>query len=196
MWKTITGLLILTIPSFAVPPASQPSTTQTAKSAPKQKFTLMNGAVRFLVPSAWTEQDRSDDGRKAIYRSPDEKATIYVNVLPQDYPIPQRNEGFREKMKASILTAMKKTFAEKKMQMLYGPQSETDDRFLLRIHDREKTDEGILDEVHLYRAAGLDLLSVTTVVHAETADEAKPYHVVGEDTCLGIVLGPAEKKRR
>ena len=190
MWKPTAIVLLACSTLCAAPPSSKP-----ASQPAKQKFSLMNGAVRYLVPGGWKERDRSDDGRKAQYQSPDEKATMYVTVLPQEYPIPQHNLAFKEKMKTAILGAMKKKFEDQKTQMIYGPKAETDDRFLLRIADREKGEEGTLDEVHLYRAAGLDLLSVTTTVLAETPAEAKPFHTMGEDTCLSIVLGPADKKK-
>jgi hypothetical protein len=90
---------------------------------------------------------------------------------------------------------MKKQFEERKVKMLYGPRSETDDRFLLRIRDREKEKDETLDQVHLYRAAGLDLLMVTTVVQTDKPEEATAFHTTGEDTCLSMVLGTADKKK-
>src|SRR4051794_38857515 len=72
--------------------ATKPASKPTAK--PKKKFTLMNGAVRFMVPAEWTESNRTDDEKNAQYGSPDGIATIMVGVTPQDFPIPQHNEKF------------------------------------------------------------------------------------------------------
>ena len=202
MRRIIAILMLASVGAFADQPASPPSikpgstpATKAAKAPPKQKFSLMNGAVKFLVPDGWTESDRSDDEKNAHYHSPDQTATIFVGVVPQEYPLPQHNDAFREKMKTSIITAMATSFKDRGLEVLYGPKSETDDRFFIRLHDRVKEGDATLDEVHLYRAAGLDLLMVTTVVKTDSPDVAKPFHTIGEDTSLGMIVGRAEKKK-
>jgi hypothetical protein len=172
--------------------ATKPATKPAAK--PKQRFTLMNGAIRFMVPMDWTESDRTDDEKNAKYNSPDGNASILVGITPQEFPIPQNNARFLMQMKAQLLAAIKQNLEANHMEALFGPKSETDDRFLLRIHEKIKSGHDTLDQVHLYRAAGLDLLMVTTVVKSENKDEIKAFHTMGEDLCLSMVLGAADKK--
>jgi hypothetical protein len=122
-------------------------------------------------------------------------ATMYVGVLPQEFPIPQRNEGFQLKVKKLLMDSLTQHYVESNVEVLYGPKSETDDRFYIRLHDTIKSEDEKLDQVHLYRAAGLDMLMVTTVVKSDKRDVVRPYHTVGEDTCLSMVLGYADKKK-
>jgi hypothetical protein len=193
------AILILTgLGAFAAPttrpafPATKPASKPAAK--PKQKFTLMKGAVRFMVPADWTETNRTDDERNAQYNSPDGNATIMLGITPEEFPIPKDNARFLSQMKASLLASIKQHLQSNHLEILYGPKSETDDRFLLRIHERIKSGDDTLDQVHLYRAAGLDLLMVTTIVKTENKDEIRAFQTSGEDLCLSIVLGAADKK--
>src|SRR5438045_3939972 len=133
--------------------------------------------------------NRADDEKNAQYNSPDGTATIMVGVTPQEFPIPQQNEKFLMQMKKSLLDNIKQHLENNHIEVLYGPKSETDDRFLLRIHERIKVGDDTLDQVHLYRGAGLDLLMVTTIVKTENKDEIKAFQTSGEDLCLSIVLG-------
>jgi hypothetical protein len=182
-------------PSPATKPATRPAASRPAPPPPKQKFSLMNGAIKFTVPEGWTESNRSDDGKNAQYHSPDDKAVMFVGIQSEQYPVPAHSESFKEMMKNQIITAMKKHQEETNVQALYGPKSETDDRFLLRIHDTIKEGHEVMDQIHLYRAGGLNLLMVTSVVKTDDKEEAKPYHKVGEETCLSMVVGPADKKK-
>ncbi len=97
-------------------------------------------------------------------------------------------------MKKSLLDNIKQHLENNHIEVLYGPKSETDDRFLLRIHERIKVGDDTLDQVHLYRGAGLDLLMVTTIVKSENKQEIQTLQTAGEDLCLSIVLGAADKK--
>jgi hypothetical protein len=189
------SLAIAAPPSPATKPATRPAASRPAPPPPKQKFSLMNGAIRYTLPEGWTESSRGDDGKTAQYTSPDEKAVLFVGVQQEQYPVPAHNEAFKENMKNQILNSMKKYQAEKNVEALYGPKSETDDRFLLRIHDTIKEGHEVMDQIHLYRAGGLNILMVTSVVKTDDKDEAKPYHKVGEETCLSMVVGPADKKK-
>jgi len=201
--SVIVACALVTILAHAAPPATQPATrpvrpttarAAATKPAAKQRFALVNGAVKFMVPADWTEKERSSDDMTVTFSSPDGLATLYVHVKPQEYPIPQNNERFREMMKNNIIAAMKKQEEASHVTALYGPKSETDDRFLLRIHDTIREGHVIFDEVHLYRGAGLNLLTVMTAVKSDDKDVAKPYHKVGEETCLSIVQGAADRK--
>src|SRR5437868_2888202 len=80
---------------------SRPSTTRAAATKPvaKQRYALVNGAVKFMVPGDWKEKERGGDDMTVTFSSPDDRATLYVHVKPQEYPIPSDNARFREMMK-------------------------------------------------------------------------------------------------
>ena len=52
---------------------------------------------------------------------------------------PVHNDRTVEKFKASVLTGMRKVLTDQGYELLYGPRSETDDRFLLHIRTRYLT---------------------------------------------------------
>ena len=195
---TVTAIVALAAPPATSPTTKpvRPSTTRAAATKPvaKQRYALVNGAVKFMVPGDWKEKERGGDDMTVTFSSPDDRATLYVHVKPQEYPIPSDNARFREMMKNNIIAAMKQHEESTHVTALYGPKSETDDRFLLRIHDTIREGHVTFDEIHLYRGAGLNLLTVMTAVKTDDKDIAKPYHKVGEDTCLSIVQGPADRK--
>lgn len=193
--------LLLPLAANAAPPTTRPSTTKaTTKPAakPKQIIKILKGSVRMAVPADWTEASRQElpkGGAVLTFTTPDEVAMVTVQVQPQEYPVPQKSVSFHDKVKNSIIADMKKAMLAKNQEILYGPRSETDDRFFQRIHTRVKDGHDTLDELHLFRAAGLDLLIVMCVVKADTPDAAAPYHTAAEDLCLSITVGAAEKDK-
>ena len=133
--------------------------------------------------------------RQLRFHSPDGDSTLIVTIIPQEYPIPEKNQAFKSQMRDAILKAMREALQQRGVEILYGPKSETDDRFLLRIHERIKDGDATLDDVNLYRATGLVLVNVCTTTKADKPADIKDTHTVGEETCLSVVLGPADKKK-
>ncbi len=179
-------------PPLTIPVTTKPTSRPAAK--PKQAAKVMNGAVRFMVPADWEEDKRDEADKWVQFKSPDDVSTMLVLVTPQEYPIPTHKVNFIEQMKTIIINGMKKEMQAKGQEILYGPRSETDDRFLLRIHTRSKEGHVVMDSLHVYRAAGLDLLMVSSIVKTDKPAEAAPIHTMAEDTCLSIVLGKADKR--
>lgn len=183
-------LALLTL--VAAGPATKPTSRPAAP--PKERHTLMNGSVRYMVPAEFHETARSDDDSQGAYESADGKCVLLLIVSPQDMGFPTGNEKALDNLKTSILNGIRKQLKEKNLEVLYGPRSETDDRFLVRIHVRYKRDDEVLDEVHTYRAAGVDILMVLTQVKDQDPKAIKRWDAVGEDVCLSLVVGPALKK--
>lgn len=183
-------LALLTL--IAAGPATKPTSRPAAP--PKQRYTLVNGAVRYMVPAEFHETARGDDDKQSAYESADGKCVLLLIVSPQDMGFPAGNEKAVDNLKTSILNGIRQQLKEKNLEVLYGPRSETDDRFLVRVHVRYKRDDQVLDEVHTYRAAGVDILMVLTQVKDEDPKVIKQWDQVGEDVCLSLVVGPALKK--
>jgi hypothetical protein len=179
---------------MAAPPATKPATLPATKPAPKQLLSLMNGSVKFLLPAGWIEASKAEDGKSGQYNSPDGLTTISFVVIPQEYPVPLKNDNLKEQMKTFVIKGLTAEFQKHDQEILYGPRSETDDRFYLRIHARIKDGDETLDQIHLYRAMGLDLLMYTAVVKTDQKDQAAAGHAVAVDMALSTVFGPADKK--
>jgi hypothetical protein len=189
--RTIITAMVLTLCAISAGPASKP----TSKPAQKTKYTLMHGAVRFLIPAEWKQTVHSDDDQHTQFQSPDGKCLIVVGVHPEDMGFPSHNESMIEQMKLSVIRGMKKRLQERGVQMLYGPRSETDTDFVLRIHTRYVDDKQTFDEMQTYRADGLDLFNVLTQAKTDNPAEAKSLFEVGDDVALSMILGPADKKQ-
>jgi hypothetical protein len=187
-------LLVFVIAAIAAGPVTRPATKPTSRPA-KKLYTLMHGGVRFLVLADWTETMRSDNDAKAQYQSPDQKTNVIVAVAQQDYAFPTHNDALIEKMKATIINGMRAKYKENGYEILYGPRSETDDRFLLRIHVRYKHGDDVMDEMHTYSTAGIDMFTVMTQVKTDQPAEAKLGQEKGGDICLSIILGKTDRKR-
>jgi hypothetical protein len=107
---------------------------------------------------------------------------------------PTHNEKAIENLKTTILNDLRRQLKEKNVEVLYGPRSETDDQFLIRIHTRYKRDDQVIDEVETFRAAGIDILMVLTQVKDADPKVIKQWDKVGEDVCLSLQVGPAQRK--
>jgi hypothetical protein len=187
-------LSIFLLAAVAASPATRPTTKPASKPA-KTLHMLMHGGVRYLVPADWTESARSDNDAKAQYQSADGKIIVIVAVAQQDVAFPAHNDALIDKMKTSIINGMRAKYKESGYEILYGPRSETDDRFILRVHVRYKHEDDIMDEMHLYRSAGIDMFEVMTQVKTDQPDVAKQGHEKGEDISLSIILGKVDRKK-
>ena len=186
--------LTLVLLSFGATPATGPTTRRATKPA-KQRFSLMHGGVRYVLPPGWTESGRNEDEKNAQYQSPDGKGIILVGVTQQDYAFPKENHKLINTMKASILNGMRAKFKERGDELIYGPQSESDDRFIVRIHVRYKHEGETYDEMHDYRVAGIDMLMVMTQAKTDQVDEAKALQDIGDDVSLSMALGQVDRKK-
>ena len=187
-----TLLFSLTCTALAAPPATKPATKPAA--APKQRFSLMNGAVKFMVPAGWAESQKADDGKSAQYSSPDGVSTISIVVIPQEYPVPLKNDNLKEQMKTFVINGLRRPSSRSAIRRFSTAQGPKPMTAFICIHARIKDGDETLDQLHLYRAAGLDLLMFTMVVKTDNKDEAAIAHTAGEDIALSTVLGVADKK--
>lgn len=189
--RTVIATMVLALGTISAGPASRP----TSKPAQKTRYTLMHGAVRFLIPAGWKQTVHNDNDQYSQFESPEGTCVLVVGVHPEDAGFPSRNESVVEQMKTAVIRGMKKRLQERGVQVLYGPRSETDSDFVLRIHTRYVDDKQPFDEMQTYRADGLDLLEVLTQAKTDNPAEAKSLFKVGDDVALGMILGPADKKQ-
>jgi hypothetical protein len=157
----------------------------------------MHGAVRFLVPADWKLEVHAEDDHHAQFQSPDEKCRIVVGVQEEEMGFPAQSEQAVEAMKSVVVPGMKKKFEERGVKLLYGPRAEPDENkdFFLRVHTRYVDGDQTYDEMQTYRSRGLDLLQVLTQVQTDDPQVAKHFDTIGDDVALGIILGPADKKK-
>ena len=181
-------LMGLTFPVVAAPPTSAPAT----KPLEKQKVKLFNGSVRIFLPSDWQTSDVAQDGMTGKFIMPDGKSYVVVNVSQQDRTLSKRAA---QVVKMTVIEGLNKQFAEQHTEVLTPPTYEQDDRFFTRIHDRIKVEGQVLDELHIFRMEGLNLLCITAVIFGDTPRSARPMQKAAEDMALDIQVGYMDTKQ-
>jgi hypothetical protein len=177
----------------AAGPATRP-VTKPATAPVRVRDGLVNGSVRFLVPADWEIAERADNGFQVAYHTPDGVGTISILITQQQEAMPQHNAALRAQMQKVILGWDNDDLAKRKVEVIDAPKVETDDRFMLRVHERYKDGEHVLDVVHLYRAIGLNLVGVMVAAGTEDKAVAKGIHDAGALILMSVNLGARDPK--
>jgi hypothetical protein len=170
-------------------------TTRPATSAPvRVRDGLVNGSVRFLVPADWEIVSRTDNGFNVVYRTGDEVGTISILITQQQDAIPQHNARVLAQMKETILKWDNDDLKTRKVEVIDAPKVERDDRFMLKVHERFKDKEHMLDVIHIYRGIGLNLVGVTVAASTEDKDVAKKVHDAASLMLMSVSLAAPDPK--
>jgi hypothetical protein len=173
-------VLLLTCAFCVAQPTSVPST------APAVEVIYLDGEkVRFTPPPGLTFQGHLNDGRAAGFSIGDTQALISVLVTPQEQALPR---GFSDQLARFVRKNILDEAQQGQQDIVMQPRVEDDERFLLRVHDKFNTEERFGDRVHLYRAVGLYLVSVTATAFTEDEAEARRVHELGADLLLSVRL--------
>jgi hypothetical protein len=155
---------------------------------------MVNGSVRFLVPADWEIAERADNGFQVAYHTPDGVGTISILITQQQEAMPQHNAALRAQMQKVILGWDNDDLKKRKVEVLDAPKVEPDDRFMLRVHERYKDGEHMLDVVHLYRAIGFNLVGVMVAAGTDDKAVAKTIHDAGALMLMSVNLGAVDPK--
>jgi len=189
MWVGMVGL--------GAGPATRPTTRATTRPAvakdDRVRDGLVNGSVRFLVPSAWEIAGRAENGLNVVYRLPESHHQVSVLITQQKEAL-RDTPAIRQQMSKIILGWDNDDLKKRNVEMIDAPKVEADPMLMMRIHERFRDAEGTYDVVHLYRGLGLNLIGVTAVAHTEDAAEAKPIHDAATKLLLSVTLGPPDPK--
>jgi hypothetical protein len=194
-------LILLVAFCFAAAPATtKPAATNPAKppEPPKRvRDGLVKGAVRFLVPVEWEIEERNENGLQVRYRADDSgQAKVSMLVTQQAQGIPPNDARLRQQLAKFVIDGLNKSLKEHGAEIIDPPKIEPDARFFLRIHERfkDKEGEGVYDQVHFYRAVGINLIDVTATAVTEDKEEAKRLHEAGALMLMSVTTGPADPK--
>jgi hypothetical protein len=189
--RRATIAMLVALMCIAAGETSKPSTQPTKKT----RYSLVKGGVKFMMPADWKLTSHSDDDHNIQFQSPDGKSVIVVFIQDEPMGFPVHNDQMIEKMKTMIITGMKKNLQERGVKVLYGPRSESDSDFLLRIHTRYVDNDQTCDEMQTYRSAGLEMFQVMTQAKTDKPSEAKACWAVGDDVALGMILSQPDRKK-
>jgi hypothetical protein len=104
----------------------------------------------------------------------------------QDVVVPEH----ARKMARSIEEQIRTNAQTNHVELLYGPKLEADPRFFLKINTRMNVPErGVVDETHIYRVMGLDLVYLNVTTDSDSEDEARAVRQIAEDLLAGAKIG-------
>jgi hypothetical protein len=174
--------------------AAGPATRPAATAPARVRDGLINGSVRFLIPADWEIVSRADNGMSVVYHTSDNVGTISILITQQQEAIPQHDIRVRAQMQKAILGWDNEDLKNRKVEVIDAPKIEPDDRFMLRVHERFKDSDHLLDVVHIYRGVGLNLVGVTVAASTQDWGEAKKVHDAAALLLMSVNLGPPDPK--
>jgi hypothetical protein len=154
---------------------------------------LVNGSVRFLVPTDWEVASRTENGLGVGYRPPGGHHSVAMLITQQREAMPN-TPAIRQQMIKAVLAWNDENLKTRKVEILDPPKVEPDPMLMLRVHERFREGDATVDAVHLYRPLGLNLINVTVTAHTDDPAEAKVLHDAGAKLLLSVTLGPPDKK--
>lgn len=161
MFKGVFALLICLSAGFAstTQPSSQPAT------APAERQILAHGLISYAPPSGWQRLGTGENPNAAMYRSPDQTATILIINTPQEAPL---TESLRLKLSQAIARKIREDLQSQGHQSIMPPRLEEDADLYLCIHDQFRAENRDTDRLHLYRVMGMNLLMVSVSTWADS----------------------------
>ena len=84
-------------------------------------------------------------------------------------------------MAGIIIKGIREKVTEQGAEILYGPKAEKDERFYLRVHDRCRIEDAIIDRVQIYKAVGRNLVLVSVTARNATDEKTREIHKLGEE---------------
>jgi hypothetical protein len=97
-------------------------------------------------------------------------------------------------MRKTILDWDNQDLKNRKVEIIDPPKIEADDRFMLRVHERFKDGDHMLDVLHIYRGIGLNLVGVTVAAATEDKAQAKRVHEGAALLLMSVNLGAPDPK--
>jgi hypothetical protein len=185
-------LILLVLSCIGAAPATRPATAPATPA--RVRDGLVNGSIRFLVSADWEIDERGESGLAVKYKLPDDRGSITVLVNQQAQGIPQDNAGVRRQITQVVLAAHNEDLKKLNAEVIDAPAVEPDGRFMLKIHARYRDGHGYHDEVHVYRALGINFVGVSASASSEDKKEAKAVHDAGALVLMSVAVGPPDKK--
>jgi len=174
-------------------PTTRPATTRPAAPA-RVRDGILGGAIRFLVPAEWVVASRADNGISVTYHLPDGGGLASMIVTQQPQAIPQNDARVRAQLTKAVLDWDNDFIKQRKFEVIEPPKVESDARYLLKVHERYKDGEHYFDVVHVYRAVGLNLVSVMAAASTEDPAAAKAVHEAGGLMLMSVTTGAKDPK--
>jgi hypothetical protein len=162
--------------------------TRPSATAPARDVQLDGGRVRIALPDGWERTGEPDpNGLKLVLQKSQGPGLIAINIdQQQDVVVPEH----ARKMARAIDEQIRANAQTNHVELLYGPKLEVDPRFFLKINTRMNVpDRGIVDETHIYRVMGLNLVYLNVTTDSDSEDEARAVRQIAEALLAGAKIG-------
>lgn len=147
-----------------------------AGSAPRTAK-LLKGKIEYHPPEGWELSVGSSNDLQGAWVQPDGPGILAIQVMPDDAMI-------NERAAKAMLKQLHENHVKAKDEIVLEPKLEKDNRFAIRIHERDKHKDHLSDELHLYKMVGGRPCMLTVNAVTEDEDEAKKVHQIGEEVLL------------
>jgi hypothetical protein len=147
---------------------------------------LDEGRVRYVPPAGWELRTPSTDPRTAEFRHADRSGMLMINAMPLAV---QNEPEVARQMAMTIGPEMRRYVQRKGYTLELGPRVEPDDRFMLVVHDRMRTDRGVSDRKQMYRSLPGILVYVNATAFTDDPQEAARIHALGAAMLDGATTG-------
>ncbi len=146
--------------------------TKPATTAPSTDLQLDGGRVRLTLPDGWERVGDVDaKGLAATFQRKDGPGLMAMTIDVQKETIPPDQA---RKIAKAIDEQLRTTAKTNGVDLTYGPKVEKDERFFLKVNTRmDVPDRGVVDETHLYRVMGLNLIYLNVTIDSDSEDEAR-----------------------
>jgi len=187
-------ILALTTAAFAADLPPKPATKPTSQPA-RIRESLMNGAIRFLIPEDWEPIERTEDGKLAKYTLPDGQSNVALLVTQQEQAVPHNHPKLRQQLVQYCLAMAEQDVKNRGADLIEPVKVEKDDRFMARVRVRVREGGRTVDSVHFYRGVGINLLSVNANAYTDDPKAAKETHEAGALLLLGVTTGTPNARK-
>lgn len=181
-WRVAVSVILM----FSISLFAQPSTT--TAPADGEVIQLDAGRLRLTIPDGWKRvpRDEDDKGMSAVFQRIEGPGLMSVSVDTQEDVVVEEHA---RKMAKSIGEQIREAAKTNGVTLLYGPKLEPDSRFLLKINTRMDVPErGVVDETHLYRVMGLNLVYLNVTSDTESEDEARKIRESAEQFLADVQM--------
>lgn len=172
--------IVLLCLATGVPTVCAQTTQSAATQGASTDILFDAGRVRVALPAEWTQTgDPDPKGLKATLKFEKGAGAVGISVdFQQDTVVPEHARRMAKSIGDQIRAAAKSSNTE----LLYGPRVEDDKRFFLKINTRMNVpDRGIVDESHIYRVMGSELVYFNVTIDSSSIDEARAIRESAEN---------------
>jgi hypothetical protein len=150
-------------------------------TAPGAAETLSHGQVLYTPPADWKLIGKSKDDRHIGFALEGNRGQLVIAIAPQPQAVTATERAkLSELLTAKLTNTIKGEATKGNIEIIKEPTTESDPRYLVKMHDRFRAKGLHADRVQLVRDMGRFILTVVSTAFTEDEAEMKQVHAAGE----------------